>query len=887
MALVSDSIPNLIQGVSQQPDTLRSTSQLQAQENCYSSLVEGLTQRPPTEFVALISETPLDSAFIHTINRTPTQRFKAIFSNGLVQVYDLEGNPKTVNLADETHTLLTAVSVINGQTFAIAKAPAETALDFVVSGLGTATVTLQLSTNGSSWSDVATRTSNGTTANVTIGSNVYMRVIVSSWTSGTVVASVTYKGFRYLLNSAPKTALRAMTVADYTFIVNTEVTPAMSSAVVPTRDEEGLVFVKKGEYGSRYQIFIDETSRADYSTSTTDVTTLSTKAIADQLYNDLIAWAGAGFTFTLIGSVIWIKKTSSFKLRVEDAQGGSSLEVFKDSTTKFSNLPTEAPNGFKIGIDANPETTQGTYYVEAQTTQVGVAFGPVSWVESVVAGIPYTFDEKTMPYGLIHEVDDTFTFGPLPWEDRTVGDESSNLDPSFIGTPILDMAFYKNRLGFLADENFVFSEVGEYFNFWRRTVTQIKDNDVVDSRATDVKVSILRRSVPFNKSLILFSDQTQFEIPSTVPLTPKTVQADVVSNFESLTAVAPVNTGKVVNFLFDRENYVGMKEMFVSNSNSLVMEAEEVSAHIPAYIPSGAFSMSLSTLEGVSTVLTDGDPKSIYVYKTAWKDEKKVQSAWFRWNLNDYCASEVKVLNADYIESTLYILVQRNGKVFLEKIKLLPNRTDAYSSYVTILDRRIDDSQLPSAPTYNAGTNETTFTLPYDILSTEMAVVTRSVADNTPYADVGRQLTVTSAVVGTPTLKVRGNFTTNPIWIGQRMFASADLSKIYMRDNKNQIDPASKLQLLKGAAIYSNTGSFTVRVTPEGRDASDYIFTGRIVGDINNVIGVASLSSGRFPFSILSNNERVKIQIFSSSFLPFRISSIEWEGNYTKRSQGR
>ena len=49
--IVNNAIPNLINGVSQQPETLRLSSQATDQENGYSSVVEGLRKRPPTEFV--------------------------------------------------------------------------------------------------------------------------------------------------------------------------------------------------------------------------------------------------------------------------------------------------------------------------------------------------------------------------------------------------------------------------------------------------------------------------------------------------------------------------------------------------------------------------------------------------------------------------------------------------------------------------------------------------------------------------------------------------------------------------------------------------------------------------------------------------------------------
>ena len=52
MPLVSRTIPNLVQGVSQQPEVLRLSSQATSQVNGFSSVVEGLKKRPPTNYIA-------------------------------------------------------------------------------------------------------------------------------------------------------------------------------------------------------------------------------------------------------------------------------------------------------------------------------------------------------------------------------------------------------------------------------------------------------------------------------------------------------------------------------------------------------------------------------------------------------------------------------------------------------------------------------------------------------------------------------------------------------------------------------------------------------------------------------------------------------------------
>jgi len=985
MPFVSDNVPNLIQGISQQPTRLRTITQLAAQENCYSSVVEGLTQRPPTEYIAKVSTTPMSSAKIHTINRDTEDRFKAVLSNGLVQVFGLDGVSKTINVSDDTTAIFSAAAVSTGAVIELATATGETTIDFTTAGFGTATVVLEGSVTGTgSWVVMDTRTTNGTTAGIAIGTYKFVRGRTSAWTSGTITGSVTYKNFRYLLAASPKYELKALTIADYTFLLNTLTIPAMDTALSATRTEEALVFVRAGEYGSAYEVILDGLQRARYVTSTTDVLTLSTTEIANQLYTDLsqdtntyeainlpagtglatssvyeldyksgattfdftvtsgafvasidvegsvdgisgwsvlatrttagttagiasgsnlfirvkvtshtsgaftsdISWRwGGSYTFQLVASTIWVKRTKAFTLDSRDAQGGNSLFSFKGSTPIFANLPAQAPDGFVITVDADTATDKGEYYVKF-VSQSGLSFGAGHWEETIKPGIVYSINEKTVPYQLVHEVNDSFTYGPVAWADRLVGDEDSNPLPSFIGASINAMAFYKNRLMLLADENFLGSEVSEYFNFWRTTVTQILDSDAVDFRATDQKVSILRQAILYNKSLLMFSDQAQFEIPADIPLTSTLVRADLVSNFESLTDVQPVNAGKSIHFAFARSTYTGLKELALSATSGVTMEADDVSAHVPAYIPAGAFHLAVSTLEGLSIILTDGDPDSIYAYKTEWKAEKKIQSAWFRWNFNDNTASSVIILSADFIGSDLYLLIQRNGEVFLERMQLLTGRVDDYSPYLTLLDRRMDDTQTVSR-IYSAITDQTTITLPFTITSTETIVVTRSVADNSPWDDVGRYVPIISNTVGGTTIVVLGDYSANPIWIGQRVIASSTLSEIFKRSRTTgNIDPTGNLSLKRGFVTFSQSGAFQVKVDVLARPTSTYNFTGRHVGDVNNELGLVSLSSGKFSFGILGKSKHVAITFYSDSFLPFRLTSMEWEGLYTKRSLG-
>ena len=114
MALVSKNIPNLINGVSQQPAALRLESQGEVQENGFSDVVDGLKKRPPTKFLKqlkclsgasssittnlnarfdYVNLSGLETAFFHTYKRSDDEQYHVIITSlKKVHVYDIAGN---------------------------------------------------------------------------------------------------------------------------------------------------------------------------------------------------------------------------------------------------------------------------------------------------------------------------------------------------------------------------------------------------------------------------------------------------------------------------------------------------------------------------------------------------------------------------------------------------------------------------------------------------------------------------------------------------------------------------------------------------------------------------------------------------------------------------
>src|SRR4029077_10578831 len=186
---------------------------------------------------------------------------------------------------------------------------------------------------------------------------------------------------------------------------------------------------------------------------------------------------------------------------------------------RFTDLPMDAQNGFTVGITGDQGLQGDIYYLQFEAP-AGSSKG--IWKECPAPGIQKHIDESSMPHTLVRNADGSFTFKVASWGDREDGDEATNPWPSFVGKQINDVFFVRNRLGFIAGENAVLSRSGSFFQFFRKTVTTLLDDDPVDTASTSQRVANMAWAVPFNKDVVLFADQGQYELGAQGLLTAKT-----------------------------------------------------------------------------------------------------------------------------------------------------------------------------------------------------------------------------------------------------------------------------------------------------------------------------------------------------------------------------
>ena len=723
-------------------------------------------------------------------------------------------------------------------------------------------------------------------------------------------------GVSYLSCTTPRSQIKTITIADFTFIVNTSITAAMDSTLSAGSGTQAIVFFNQVTDNTTYTVTIDGVT---VNKDTSSDNPLSTATVAAAIKSGLDSGL-TGFTIVRNGPVLHIKKNdnSNFSIDSTDTQGNTHITTVKNSVQQFSDLPTVAPNGMVVEVKGDESTNFDNYYVKFITNNGGT-FEEGQWEESVEAGITFKFDYGTMPHVLVRQADgnfrlarvdgDTYTLSgvtyTLPkWGERTVGDEISAPSPSFIGSKINNVFFFRNRLGFLADDNVVLSRVSEFFNFFPETVLTVIDSDPIDVAASHTKVAILKNAINMGEKLILFSDQTQFNLTSSSDsLTPKTANVIVTTEFESTDSAPPVGSGSSIYYLTKKGDFSGVRE-YISQEGIEVRDASNITIHIPRLIPNDIYKVAVSTNEDVLVLLGATNPNILYVNRWLYGSRsEKILNSWFTYTFDDGRA----IKNVDFIGTELFIVTEKivasgNTEVDLEKMPFASDFKEPNADFEYHMDRKITEATTGVSIAYNSTTKISTITVPYK-LTTGMEFVGRYLAsgETSTYVDAsgttqtlkpGQKLLATSnATDGTTSTILIGDadVRNSKFIIGEPFemhyrFSSQRLTESSGGQKSGEII-SGRLQLKHFYIKFEDTGFFKVEVTPDNNTTSTHKFTGRLLGASSASIGQINLETGTFKVPIMSRADRVSIDVKNDTFLPTVLSSAEYEAMFHMRSR--
>ena len=933
MPLINTSVPNLIQGVSQQPDATRFAGQCEEQVNALSSVAEGLKKRPNTRHIAKLLDTAMDeNSFVHFINRDANEKYVVIHTGSGMEAWNIvtgvkcsmngstsaltppsylatntpRESLKALTVADNTFIVNKDVSTALSQN----KTPPLDKKGFVYIAQGDYEKRYAVKLGG----NIAGVTS---TTSATFTVNVEDYYSHSGWERFRI-ASVTID------NAGEGYAASTPTSLDLTFnwgtlgntgniknsyaTINTK--PVLSITLIDDGTSNGtkkvgsVTVVTSGAFGTHdtqktggnftadYGASLSATVQGDtatgieyeFSTAGTRNTVAAdadTTNIAKSLHSDgfqqdkfdtvaltssSIFAANGYLTSTLEGNTIIIEHNEvegDFTLTTEDGLGGSGIKGVYKRTDSISDLPVKAPHNFIVEVVGDADLEQDNYWVKFSTHSAG-GFGDGAWEETVAPNISEGFDINSMPMTIRSTNLNTLEVVSLDYAKREAGDEETNPDPSFVSGTINDIVFFKNRLGFITDDSVVFSEAGEFFNFYRTTVSSLLDSGPIDITVSSTKVTKLKSATIFQENLMLFADNVQFVMKGGDLFTPKTVSVSPTTNFSLDDSVAPTPLGSYVYFPFTRGSYTGLRELALS-ANTETYDAVEVTEHVPSYVPSNIIAMAGTTSEDVIALLSGNEKGSLYIYNYFWNNNQKVLSAWSKFTFTG------EIRGIEFIDSTLYMVMVNNEQTHLVEMPMESGLSDA-AGYVTHLDMRI-------ANTVAHGTS--TITLPYTPADNTVQVYTTDgLALNC--TNSGATVTLSSPV---SSFDKDGNAIGTDVWVGipytMKYTFSEQLFKAKAGNGKSPSN-AAKMRIRNGSLYYAKSAYFKVKVTPKHRDTYVNIFTPDVVG--SSTLGSLTLGSGFYRFPVFTKPLDTVITIENESALPSTFQSAEFESFVHSRS---
>ena len=621
MALVHHTIPNLWGGVTKQNESARLENQVSEMINCYPTVQSGVTKRPPT--VSEIDDIATESTDkIHLISKREDEKYLiGIKNSGSVYGYNLiTGNPLTIT---------NNVPLYLASTDANSNIKATSIIDTTI--LANASKTIN------SLSDITTFTSSA---------YLYFKRAIFDVTNYSIA------------------------VGGYSLKVSLQGNLDKGSVHGEAPIEEIVDMIYQCMEGGYTSLIV----------STSSTNSFSSFKYGNTTYYGRRDGTTAPLSVAKVGSTI--KVNTADLVTVADGFGDSAVKVFTNGkvvdgvvtggVNKIQDLPLQFFNDDIIPVNGEDGISADNYYVR---------FIDNNWQETKFPGQEYKLDPATMPVKLVRTAVDTFVISTIEWEDRLIGDLDSIGFPSFVGSTIDDVFFFKSRLGFVSQDNILLSGANDFYNFFPQTATDVLDDDTIDIAIASSGMSTIKQTVPFNDQLLLFTDEQQYTLYGT-PMSPKTVSITQTTKFSADTATSPIALGPNVYFpTIKSEGSLNIREYYLKPETS-TNDAMDITLQIPEYLPSTIKRLTGSNVEDILFVLSEDDDTSLYVYKFLYDGQQKVQSAWFKWDMN------ASILDIFCLNEKLYLIINRAGVIMLESINL------TIKDYASYLDRGTETYQM-------------------------------------------------------------------------------------------------------------------------------------------------------------------------------------------------
>ena len=903
MPLVSKSIPNLINGVSQQPAALRLSSQAESVVNCIPSSVEGLKKRPPFYHQRRLFTGSAGSTrpYTHIVDRDGNVQYIVYITDGDIKVFSLAGVEQTVSFPDGKDYLNIADTSEPANSFRLASIADST---FITNREKVVAMDSTLSPNYNPAIGLVfiRQAEYNTTYSVTItgggasttGTETFTTPIIGSGSSSSAPSnSAICAGLMQLINQDANLGSHytATTVGDYLLKIVKDDGGTWNLKVSDTIADMFIVAIK-GEVEAIQQL----PTRGLNGQILKIIGSSSTEA--DDYY----------VKFETIGNVaagagVW-RETVAPSIEYKFNAGTMPHVLIRNSNGSFTFK--KQTWGDRIAGDAT--TAKNPPFVGEKITNINVFRNRLVLLS----------DE----YACLSAADDYTRFWPETVQ--TIVDS----DPLFLSTGGTDVNFLTSSMAF-SNTLLLFSRNGQFrldtgmsglgAPLTPRTatitaMTKFDSNDLVDPIGVGRTVFF-----PVNKGD--FSGLREFYIPDVTGSTP--ISAEVTASVpryipKNLVAIAASVSEETIVLISKDEP----KRLYIYKF--LFQDETKLQSAWSYWEVKGAKSILSATILDSDLYIIAEYADGVYMEKASLRPETidtgtEIEILLDRKTTESSCTFTVTNsggLNAQTVIRLPYPLANTGVTKLVGRpltvggnnyadINSFPASQPSNNTVITIVNAEGLVISSSGGSTTGKTTGNATVTITdfpsylhsKTIQANEAISFIKQAATNTYKFKAliklkhGSVLTPKAEFIGDAsangTITVDGDVSTTPFFVGEPYDMSYQFSTPFLKQQDESgtiaITASPYLQLRKWAVVFDKTSSFEIKVTPYGRPTSSYPYNGIKVGQ--NLIGQVGIPKQSFRVPVMTRNLDAKIELFSSSPLPCIFQSAEWEGWLQERAR--
>ena len=602
----------------------------------------------------------------------------------------------------------------------------------------------------------------------------------------------------------------------------------------------------------------------------------------------------------VIGNGIYLYSTGDFNVEVLDRD---LMRVMQSEVNDIADLPLQCKHGYIVKVSNARESEGDDYYVKFAGE--GGLDGPGAWIECPKPGIVKGLDATSMPHVLQRQAISgsnpvIFLAKKYTWEDRVIGDDTTNPLPTFVSIrsthPDYDsnvgnidkyinrVLFFRNRLALISGENVILSRPGELGtpSFFAKTALAVSAVDPIDISCSSTFPSDLYDGMEVAAGLAVFSTNQQFLLSSDAEvLNPDTAKLRSIATYNYNKDISPISLGTTVGYVDNSGKYSRFNEManIQREQEPTVVETSKI---VPTLLPKNIDLITNSRENQlVLFAKTNDDTCFVYGYKYMISGEERLQTAWFKWKLNN-------PIKYHFIVDDEYYFLDTDN--FLQRISIMQQDADPSidENNVNYLIH-LDNWTTVGNGSYNATTKVTTFANQSDWIDQ----VTSPNGDlvlvdlDTSATRVGRYAQCT--VTNTDDFTVPGDWSTGTFYIGYLYEYSVAFPTLYMTKTEGQqskSDVNSSLVIHRIKLNFGKSGLYTTTLQRTGKD--DYSETYESANlDEYLVSDAPYLPEHVQTIPVYESNKNVNILLKSSHPAPATLHAMSWEGDYSPRNYRR